>query len=59
MSVENLVKVTTFLASGEYARANREARARALAHHRPSLAVLIAGIFDERWLLEMEAIAAE
>jgi 2-iminobutanoate/2-iminopropanoate deaminase len=59
MTVENLVKVTTFLSSREFALPNREARAKALGQHKPALTVVIAGIFDESWLLEVEAIAAE
>ena len=59
MSVSNLVKVTTFLASREFAIANREARHEALGNHAPALTVVVAGIFDEQWLLEIEAIAAE
>jgi 2-iminobutanoate/2-iminopropanoate deaminase len=58
MSVHNLVKVTTFLASREFAAANREARTKALGNHAPALTVIITGIFDERWLIEIEAIAA-
>lgn len=58
MTVANLVKVTTFLSSRQYALANREARARALGSHAPALTVIITGIFDEKWLLEIEAIAA-
>ena len=53
-----LVKVTTFLASREHTEANREARQHALGVHTPALTVIITGIFDERWLLEIEAIAA-
>ena len=59
MSVSNLVKVTTFLASREFAIANREARHEALGNHAPALTVVVASIFDEQWLLEIEAIAAE
>jgi 2-iminobutanoate/2-iminopropanoate deaminase len=58
MSVTNLVKVTTFLSSREFALSNREARQQALGTHSPALTVVIAGIFDEKWLLEIEAIAA-
>lgn len=58
MSINNLVKVTTFLSSREYALANREARQEALGTHAPALTVIITGIFDEKWLLEIEAIAA-
>jgi 2-iminobutanoate/2-iminopropanoate deaminase len=59
MTAENLVKVTTFLSSREFALPNREARTKALGQHKPALTVVIAGIFDEKWLLEVEAIAAE
>jgi 2-iminobutanoate/2-iminopropanoate deaminase len=55
----NLVKVTTFLSSREYALANRAVRNEVLGAHAPALTVIITGIFDERWLLEIEAIAAE
>jgi enamine deaminase RidA (YjgF/YER057c/UK114 family) len=58
MSMENLVKVTTFLASREFNVQNREARRTALGDHTPALTVIITGIFDESWLLEIEAIAA-
>ena len=58
MGVENLVKVTTFLSSREHAAANREVRSKFLRNHSPALTVIIAGIFDEQWLLEIEAIAA-
>ena len=57
LGVDALVKVTTFLASREHAEANREARQHALGVHTPAT-VIITGIFDERWLLEIEAIAA-
>lgn len=58
MTVENLVKVTIFLSSRKYSAENAEARRAALRGHAPALTVIITGIFDERWLLEIEAIAA-
>lgn len=58
MSVTNLVKVTTFLASRDHAVPNREVRQEVLGTHAPALTVIITGIFDESWLLEIEAIAA-
>lgn len=57
MSVTNLVKVTTFLSSRAYADENREVRQDALGDHAPALTVIITGIFDEAWLLEIEAVA--
>ena len=57
MSVENLAKVTIFLSSREYALPNREVRAEVLRGHAPALTVIITGIFDPKWLLEIEAYA--
>jgi 2-iminobutanoate/2-iminopropanoate deaminase len=57
MAVENLVKVTIFLSDRKYALENRRARLDALGSHSPALTVIITGIFDEAWLLEVEAIA--
>ncbi len=58
MSVSNLVKITTFLSSREYAVEAREVRQEVLGAHAPALTAILTGIFDEQWLLEIEAIAA-
>jgi enamine deaminase RidA (YjgF/YER057c/UK114 family) len=58
MTLDNLVKVTTFLSSREHALANREVRLRRLNGRQPALTVIITGIFDEAWLVEIEAVAA-
>lgn len=58
MDLTHLVKVTTFLSSRAFNLANRQAREIALQNHTPALTVIITGIFDERWLLEIEAVAA-
>lgn len=57
MTVANLVKVTIFLADRIHADENRAARQAALGDHSPALTVVITGIFDPDWLLEIEAIA--
>jgi enamine deaminase RidA (YjgF/YER057c/UK114 family) len=59
MTVANLVKVTIFLSSREFATINRAIRQEMLGAHSPALTVIITGIFDEKWLLEIEAVAAE
>jgi 2-iminobutanoate/2-iminopropanoate deaminase len=59
MSVANLVKVTTFLSSRKYAQRNREVRREFLGSHSPALTIIITGIYDESWLLEVEAVAAD
>ncbi|WP_342361595.1 RidA family protein [Terrarubrum flagellatum] len=58
MSFDNLVKVTIFLSDRKYAMANREARKAALGDRAFAMTVVIAGIFDQAWLLEIEAVAA-
>ena len=58
MSVANLVKVTIFLSDRKFALENRQERQVALGSHEVALTVIIAGIFDHVWLLEIEAIAA-
>jgi 2-iminobutanoate/2-iminopropanoate deaminase len=59
MTVANLVKVTIFLSSREFAILNREIRQEVLGAHSPALTVIVTGIFDATWLLEIEAIAAD
>jgi enamine deaminase RidA (YjgF/YER057c/UK114 family) len=58
LGVENLVKVTTYLARRTDADVNSAVRRKVLGDHRPALTVVLAGIFDSAWLLEIEAIAA-
>jgi 2-iminobutanoate/2-iminopropanoate deaminase len=57
MSLDNLVKVTTYLADRRHAGDNRAIRQEALGDRRPALTVIVAGIFDEPCLVEIEAIA--
>ena len=59
MSKADLVKVTTFLADRHHATANREIRSEYLGAVAPAMSVVICSIFDEKWLLEVEAIAAK
>ena len=58
MSIENLVKVTTLLTDRQYGFVNREIRQEFLGNHRPAATVIVAGLFDQEWLIEVEAIAA-
>lgn len=59
MSKADIVKVNVFLSDRQYAMGNREARAAYLGDLRPAMSVIICGIFDEAWLLEIEVIAAQ
>lgn len=58
LTIQHLVKVTTFLSDRAFAEANGRIRRRVLGDHRPALTVVISEIYDPEWLLEIEAIAA-
>jgi enamine deaminase RidA (YjgF/YER057c/UK114 family) len=57
LTTAHLLKVTTYLSDRRHAETNSQVRREVLGAHRPALTVVIAGIFDERWLLEIEAMA--
>ncbi len=57
MNLDNLVKVTVFLSDRAHALDNRRIRAQVLGERKIAMTVIIAGIFDEAWLLEIEGIA--
>jgi len=57
MGVENLAKVTTYLSDRRYREANSTIRHEILGDHRPALTIIIADIYAEEWLLEIEAVA--
>jgi 2-iminobutanoate/2-iminopropanoate deaminase len=59
LGVEHLVKVNTFLTDRSQVVANRAVRRRMLAGNEPASTVMIAETVDGKWLLEIEAIAAE
>lgn len=58
MTLDNLVKVTTFLASRDHALENREVRLKVLDGRQPALTVVIVDLFEDGWLVEIEAVAA-
>ncbi|MFG2078492.1 RidA family protein [Nonomuraea maritima] len=58
MGLSDLVKVTTFLSDRAYRAENATIRREILGDHTPALTIIITGIYDESWLLEIEAIAA-
>jgi 2-iminobutanoate/2-iminopropanoate deaminase len=58
MTLDDLVKVTVFLADRRHRQANYEVRHEILGARSPALTIIITGIYDEAWLLEIEAVAA-
>lgn len=59
MSLDDLVKVTIFLSDRSHAVENRAIRQEFLGTRQIALTVIITGIFDSAWLLEIEAVAAK
>jgi enamine deaminase RidA (YjgF/YER057c/UK114 family) len=59
LGVEHLVKVNTFLTDRNQLVTNRTIRRAMLGDHQPALTVVIVETVDSKWLLEIEAIAAE
>lgn len=58
MSFDNLVKVTIFLASRDLIAKSAGLRRAVIGERSPAITIVIAGIFDAAWLLEIEAVAA-
>ncbi|MFI1398664.1 RidA family protein [Streptomyces sp. NPDC020681] len=58
VTVRNLAKVTVFRSDRRYREANARIRHEVLGDHSPAMTVIITGIYDEAWLLEIEAVAA-
>jgi 2-iminobutanoate/2-iminopropanoate deaminase len=58
MTLDHVVKLTIYLASRDHALENRAIRREFLGDRKVAMTVVIAGIFDEAWLLEIEAVAA-
>ena len=59
LGVEHLVKINTFLTDRNQVVANRAIRRKMLGGHEPASTVVVAVTVDGKWLLEIEAIAAE
>lgn len=58
MSLNNLIKITVYLSDRRYRRTLAKVRNEILANHRVALTIIITGIYDPVWLLEVEAVAA-
>ena len=58
MTRDNLVKVTIYLSDRKYIDGYRKARDAYLEGRQVALTCVICDIFDENWLMEIEAIAA-
>jgi 2-iminobutanoate/2-iminopropanoate deaminase len=59
LGVEHLVKINTFLTDKSQVVPNRAIRRKMLQGNEPASTVMIAETVDSKWLLEIEAVAAE
>ena len=59
LGVGHLIKINTFLTDKSQVVANRAIRRKMLQGNEPASTVMIAETVDGKWLLEIEAIAAE
>ncbi len=57
MTLANLAKITIFLGDRSHRAENTEVRRQILGPLAPALTVIIVDIFDQDWLIEIEAIA--
>lgn len=59
MTLKDLVKVTVYLSDRKYRQENSRIRQEILGPVSPALTIIICQIYEEKWLLEIEAIAAQ
>ena len=59
MDLENIVHHRTFLSDRKYTAENSAIRREILGDLEPALTVVITGIFNKDWLLEIEAVAVQ
>lgn len=57
MGVENIVKLNTYLARRSDREANSLLRQEMLGDHKTAMCIIIADMWDESWLLEIDLVA--
>lgn len=58
MTVDNIVRLTSYLRDGSYAEANAQARIAALGDRRIPTTAIVVQTLQPDWLIELELIAA-
>jgi enamine deaminase RidA (YjgF/YER057c/UK114 family) len=58
MTVDNVVRVTSYLRDAAYAEANAQARVRELGGRVVPTTAIVVGTLTEDWLVELEVVAA-
>ena len=59
MSVENIIRITSYMRDSSFAEENQNARIKALKGHVVPTTALVAQTLVEDWLVEIEIIAAD
>jgi enamine deaminase RidA (YjgF/YER057c/UK114 family) len=59
MTAENLIKVTFFVSDRMYLSEMAQYRNRKLLDIKLAMTIIITGIYNENWLLEIEGVAAK
>jgi 2-iminobutanoate/2-iminopropanoate deaminase len=57
MTLDNLVKITIILPNGGDVAAAREARSKALGDRKPASTLIVGGLANPAWKIEIEAVA--
>lgn len=57
MTLDDLVKVTIYLADRKYIADHRQVRLEVLKDRQVGLTAIFAGLFDDKWLIAIEGIA--
>ena len=57
MTLDNLVKITVVLPNGGDVAAAREARSKALGDRKPASTLIVGGLANPAWKIEIEAVA--
>jgi len=58
MTVDNIMRLTSYLASREHAQKNQDARVAALGDRRIPTTAIVVTTLDPNWLIEIEVVAA-
>ncbi len=59
MTVDNIVRLTSYLRDPSYAEANAHARIRALGDRRIPTTAIVVQTLESDWLVELEVVAAD
>jgi len=57
MTLDNVVKITTILPNRADLAAAREGRSKVLGDRKPASTLIVAGLADPKWKIEVEAVA--